>query len=433
MMTFFPTPLNEELLYSILARYHIFSGNNTLADTMKDIYNNHMTVASVMLPARMNLLVENLPKNNLYSADYFIEEHTLYKYFVAFFDAERRDNIRNLMKKNNGGLVHAYCGLRRSNYRINDYLKICPKCMINDMETGFLTWKRVHQLNISLCPFHDCALYNTKIPLKNINRHAFVPLKKELFKTMTIIDYNKEKEQILQKISLMSQELLDMDIVAKDREWFKTQYIELLKIKGYCNVNGVISRSRLLEDMESFFSMELLSTLNCEFNIQAKQNWVLDLVRKNKSDTSTIKHLIMIIFLESNINEIFNLKLTYQPFGSGPYPCLNHFCKDYMKSVINMIDYSYYDEVKRTLGTFKCHCGYTYKLIEGKSLSSALVVDYGELWLDRLENVLEKKLSLNKTAKSMYIHKNTLYNALSRYSVKHHFIRKASVGRKYNC
>ncbi|ETI89883.1 MAG: Peptide chain release factor 2, partial [Clostridium butyricum DORA_1] len=38
MMTFFPIPYEDELLYSILARYRIHSGNISLKSTSENIY-----------------------------------------------------------------------------------------------------------------------------------------------------------------------------------------------------------------------------------------------------------------------------------------------------------------------------------------------------------------------------------------------------------
>lgn len=39
MISFFPTPYEDELLYSILARYHLRSGNISYVDTNKDLFN----------------------------------------------------------------------------------------------------------------------------------------------------------------------------------------------------------------------------------------------------------------------------------------------------------------------------------------------------------------------------------------------------------
>lgn len=37
MITFFPVPYEDEVLYSVLARYHVRSGNTSYKATMQDL------------------------------------------------------------------------------------------------------------------------------------------------------------------------------------------------------------------------------------------------------------------------------------------------------------------------------------------------------------------------------------------------------------
>jgi hypothetical protein len=62
MLSFFPTPYPDELLYSILARYHIRSGNKNYSQTDIEAFNycSHQFY-KISLPSNLNYLVNNLP------------------------------------------------------------------------------------------------------------------------------------------------------------------------------------------------------------------------------------------------------------------------------------------------------------------------------------------------------------------------------------
>lgn len=63
MVTFFPTPYPDELLYSLVARYHNRSGNECISYTLQELYNTKRLTAPVMY-CKVNVIYYNF---SLYS------------------------------------------------------------------------------------------------------------------------------------------------------------------------------------------------------------------------------------------------------------------------------------------------------------------------------------------------------------------------------
>lgn len=42
MLTFFPTPYPDEILYSTFARYHMRSANSSIKDTLDDLFGKRL-------------------------------------------------------------------------------------------------------------------------------------------------------------------------------------------------------------------------------------------------------------------------------------------------------------------------------------------------------------------------------------------------------
>ncbi|WP_338028717.1 TniQ family protein [Gloeothece citriformis] len=59
MLRFFPNPYPDELLYSILARYHLRSGNNSPKITLKELFNDSNTIATKSIPKQQKPFLEN--------------------------------------------------------------------------------------------------------------------------------------------------------------------------------------------------------------------------------------------------------------------------------------------------------------------------------------------------------------------------------------
>lgn len=82
MICYFPTPYENELFYSIIARYHYHSGHKSKRETLLRLLGSNAKKFDVDVPNGMDLIVEKLKDASKgLTADYFIEKHSILPFF----------------------------------------------------------------------------------------------------------------------------------------------------------------------------------------------------------------------------------------------------------------------------------------------------------------------------------------------------------------
>lgn len=262
MLTFFPTPYPDEILYSVFARYHVRVGNKSFKTTMKELLNSQTAVAILDLPCNIQNLVGNLPPLSQYSAEGIIQENTLFPFYSAFLPPERAKQIYNSMLGSRGGDIHSRAGIMASGISSNRYLKFCPRCASEDIQLyGEMYWHRIHQVPFLLCPIHKIQLLDSKIPCIGINKHEYISASPENCPESENQDIKPEMHQHLEALTDLAQCLMDLALPNRELEWFKIHYNEILKIKGYASASGALRSKKLLSDFLEFYGMEFLRHL----------------------------------------------------------------------------------------------------------------------------------------------------------------------------
>jgi hypothetical protein len=122
---------------------------------------------------------------------------------------------------------------------------------------------------------------------------------------------------------------------------------------------------------------------------------------------------LLIQFLEHTAEEFFNLVEEFEkpshnsnPFGEGPWPCLNPVCDRFRKPQIREcnIHFAYIAKERKNkpIGIFRCTCGFVYSRIGPDALPEdqfhfTKVKSYGAVWETHLQNLWEDS-SLNLCA-----------------------------------
>ncbi|MDU1350597.1 TnsD family transposase [uncultured Clostridium sp.] len=426
MMAFFPIPHEDELLYSILARYRVYSGNVSLKSTLDDIYGHRNVTAVMDLPSNINRIIANMPLDNQYHANELIQKHTLYPFYAAFIPPKRASEIKDYMKGDKGGSIYNKTGLMASSITLNEYFKFCPECLKEDRERfGELYWHRIHQISgVFVCPKHKVLLQDSKIPVRGFNKHEYV--------AATVNNCNNSRgitnitDDILQKLNLIAQDieaLLNSEHENKEIEWFRDQYINILMKKGLANVNGKIKQKELLSSFVDYYGDKLLILLQSYIDIHSDQNWLSDLVRRKNKTSHPIRHLLFIRFLGIAIEDLFNKKIEYKPFGGGPWPCLNPVANHYKEFVIEKVGIKYGNDSKSPIGIFQCSCGFQY-IRTGEDIKKedkfkiTKINNYGPVWETKLKEIIDEKLSLRMTAKRLQVDPATVKKYASKLGLQ---------------
>lgn len=431
MVTFFPVPYKDELLYSVLARYHVRSGNVSIKATQKDIYGTDSVTAIMDLPSHIYRIMENLPVGHHYTSEYLITNHTLYPFYAAFLPSERAAKIKESMIGDNGGSIYNRIGQMASSVKFNQYFKFCPQCADEEMyNLGELYWHRIHQIpGVLVCPEHKTPLYDSQVPVRGYNKHDYRLAAPETCKISTSeITYT---DKIMEKAINITEDikfLLSNNMANKPLEWYKEQYLSRLKEMGFANVNGRVRTKELLRSLLDFYGPELLEKMQSEINNNS--NWLNDILRRSNRTTHPIRHLLFTRFLGITISDLFNKKIEYKPFGEEPWPCLNPVSSHYLKPVINDVELKYGADSKRPIGIFRCDCGFIYLRTgpdqgEKDRYNITKIKQLGPVWEVKLKQLTRQRLSLRETARQLGVDPATVKKYAKKLSLKTYWITRS--------
>ncbi|UZW12829.1 TnsD family Tn7-like transposition protein [Clostridium pasteurianum] len=309
MVTFFPMPYPGETLYSMIARYHIWSGNLNSKATLRDLFNTTSITAGRELPANINLLLNNLPKNCTLTVDEIIKNHTLYKYYTAFLPSERAKYVYDLMEGGNGSLIFTSLGMCNNNVKIDSSLKYCSFCVeIDRAKYGEAYYHIEHQVpGVLMCHQHlsELKVCNKSIDLKN--RQEYLNLELRISDDDTILASLNEKIIEHQKIFCNNiDSIINGNFKFKEMNFFREHYLKKLIDKGMAKSRMKIYQQDLLRNFKSYYGDDYLTLLGCNFDVDNKFNWVTTITRKHRKSFHPIQHLLMIEYLNIDIEALFN-------------------------------------------------------------------------------------------------------------------------------
>jgi hypothetical protein len=117
MINHFPTPLPDELFYSLCARYADRIRYPGVAAVNLDLFGSKGKSASVDLPSHLDDLIRMLPPGHYFTTNRFIYEHTLFPFYEPFLPPERAKKVRKDMGGTDGTAIHKLAGVTPSNVR----------------------------------------------------------------------------------------------------------------------------------------------------------------------------------------------------------------------------------------------------------------------------------------------------------------------------
>ncbi len=420
MMTFFPTPYRDEILYSVFARYHDKSPNFNGSETARDLFNVNRIVCSLEFPTLLANLLQNMPLNSPFDADRLIVEHTLFPFYTAFLSLKNKNIIRQYMLYGDVEIYNKITSIINP-LAENKFLRFCPKCNKEDLDIyGELYWHRIHQIRgVYICPIHKAPIYDSSVSFEE-NKYKYVAAtEKNCIVESEIVYEHKIYEKLL--------------LIAEDMQWIlnnpeiktniKNQYLNQLKILEYATVNGGIRQKNLITDFEAFWSDDILQMTQNTITKTNNCNWLFKMGWDKATIEDPLKHILFMRFLSLTPDVLFNHNIEYLPFGKGPYPCLNPVCVKYENEIIENVEIRNSYKTKSPIGYFTCpECGFSYlrrgpdKKIEDRYRYSR-IVDYGDYWREELMRLL-KNNSVPKVAKLMGTTHTTVYDYIRRLGVR---------------
>ncbi len=416
MLNSFPEPYPDELLYSVLARYHIRHGNIGAKVTLREVFDNAGLTPAYDLPCSINSLVGNLPLFNKHTAEDLINNNTMFPYYTAFLPEERAGQIKTSMISDFGGDILTRCGIVASRIKVPQFLRFCPLCNQEDLkEYGENYWHRLFQLpGIQLCIKHGVLLENSTVLTHN--KHDLIAANRANC---------RENSSVIKK-ELTSREFKQYHDFTKEVIWLldnyqkvhvikniRDRYLNLLMERGLATPAGRVSQKEFAKSFIDYYGHEYLQRLQSDLEIDQEDTWLTCMVRKHRKTFHPVSHILTIKFLSTSLEEFCKQRGSFQPYGEGPWPCLNIAAKHYMKNTIKDLEISYSADTKQIKGTFSCQCGFTYirwgsdnQKIDRYSFDK--VKEYGPLWESVLKKFMLQNLELRDIARRLRVDPKTI-------------------------
>ncbi len=405
MIGFFPEPNPDELCYSLYARYRRRAGYRGRISTVRDLFGSSTFRQVVDLPSRLDHLVAALPPGHGYTADRFIDEHTLLPFYAAFLSPERVARVRTEMRPSSGRASPCACG-GVSHFALRlEYLRYCPSCVEDDRERcGEAYWHRVHQASgVKVCPLHGVAFEPSGIQATyRADREEFATLEELLPMAQTRMpdrhDPSDRGHEFHLAIARDARWLLDQRGLCAAPVTLRRRYLNLLYDRKLATSADLVRWRALRGEVESHYGSDFLASFNCRFTDHARPFEHL-FKGGGRRANHPVHHLLLIHYLGCSAQDFFMLPTEKrQPFGAPPWPCLNPASEHYqelriqectVKDTKTNIKDPRRKPPRRPVGEFSCDCGFVYRRIgpdasEEDRYKTGRIIEFGSAWESKL-------------------------------------------------
>lgn len=164
MIGFFPTIYDDELAYSVFARYYAQTGHLNYTAAAQDLFVGKVVMPNPEFYPALTDDVHCLIEKQM-SFEMFAEKHTMFSQYTRYLPLERRKKAFDLLITMDRRFYDSlYVRTKADRKKAMCY---CPLCAAEDRgKYGETYWHRQHQLiGVEVCIRHRCRLENSSIGL----------------------------------------------------------------------------------------------------------------------------------------------------------------------------------------------------------------------------------------------------------------------------
>jgi len=414
MIPYFPQPYKNEFYYSILARYHFYSGDIVASFTLKELTGRTHRINFAVPVGVNNLVTKAKVFSSTFSRDFFINNHTIIPIVRPFKNSEWNQKLK---EENFEKLRFDFFGNKENDIKSKNSLYYCPECLKEQFEEyGEGYWNRIHQVpGIFVCINHRIALIKHPVNINNNQYTEFVIPRIEDTKKVQ----GKYKSNVLDALLNLSEDvayLLEKNYDAFPEEYFYKKYVTLLEIKGIAY--PMLKREQRLKDlMLDYYPHDFLEMLNSSFS--KNTSWLPKFNGNNRvTILHPIRHLLLMRLLCGSAREFFEIEYEYKPFGNGPWICMNPFADHYLEKLVKTVDVSIHNGNGNIQGDMKCSCGFVYRMrvwekspLEIEYFSNR-IMEKGPIWEQKFNELLKQRLTINEIAQRSKMTRPTIRKIL---------------------
>ena len=195
MIGFMPELYPNELVYSVLSRYHKMSGNLVYRATAEQLFKDPLARPDIEF---MNQYTAETMRTLGINMETLIRNHTMFPAYGMFLPYERKKAAFQSMIQMDGKHKNLLAIPARKHIRT---LRYCPVCVAEDRKKyGETYWHRHCQIqSIRECPMHRCYLQPTEVILSGKATPAFITAEEVIPENQEVVNCNNELELNLAK------------------------------------------------------------------------------------------------------------------------------------------------------------------------------------------------------------------------------------------
>ena len=306
MVTYFPLIYPDEILFSVLARYHTHTGNMYIFNTLIDLYGEHYPKRiNIELPKGIKDLLSQIPADFAFDYNSIIQNNTLFNYYAPFISVRKQMDLFEFMERLNKNSNFFHTSKRYLMPKGN--LSYCPLCAEEDWEKyGESYFHRLHQVPcVFVCPKHKCYFNEFLAPISDKNKMQIYNCDYTIINKRPVYELNNTLLNELLRISNSVQYLLEKRNIIVSSDSLYQKYLVLLRQNGYFNSKGYLDKSILCENIKKYYSSHVLNKYNAFPEINDNTNWVNLITIKNNKRIDPIYHILLIQFLTQDFKDFF--------------------------------------------------------------------------------------------------------------------------------
>lgn len=308
MLNSFPTIYEGELLYSVISRYKRSAGIINKKALMNDLYGQVVALNNLHFPVHIDSLIRCLPLTHNINSEKIIKENTLYRPFTAFLSPDKANDIMNIMRSGISSNPYSKLGLTGSKIRMNENLRYCSHCIVEDIDKyGEAYWRVLHQIpGVFYCNKHYVSLSKSGV-YANRSRVEYICADTIDYKSNKLVVEDNDIMNINLKYIENVKYLLKNDIERKNKSFLLDIYIDKLREKGFTSKNGSINVKDFEVEFKKFYGQQYLTLMQSNIEVDKETNWLRLFIRNSNKEKHMLRHILMIGFLEISIKDFFQI------------------------------------------------------------------------------------------------------------------------------
>ncbi|MBS4032032.1 MAG: TniQ family protein [Clostridiales bacterium] len=308
MLAYFPKPLPEEMLSSMVARYHYYSGGGGSYATCEELFCKKTITYD--FPSGLDHFTSQLCAGEPYNSEFFIFNHTLAPIFLPFFDDTNKEEILVEMKTVSSKNLHTKMGMM-GDIKNKTYMEYCPVCAKENIESyGEPFFHRVHQVpKVLICPEHGCLLNEYQEIHKINDKNIIIKMRGDNLNLVPQYISDSTFSAQLQMIAKSALFFLKLAPSKFNKSFIFEKYRKLLEEKDLAYSSGLIKQEVIAKEFYKFYGERLLESM--ESSNMARQNWLeyITTTKGLKHKIHPIRHILFMTFLCGSVQAFFNFPI----------------------------------------------------------------------------------------------------------------------------